>query len=232
LIVHTQRAADELARRFGVPSNRITVIEHGVDRLLAPPPNRSAWLRRELGVDASVPLVLFFGSVSAYKGLDLLIDAFGSILGETSAVLVIAGRCRDVPVRQETEKRLEPLQAIHRARWFDGFVPDNDVPRFFHGADVLVMPYRHIDQSGVLFMALSTGLPVVATDVGSLRDYVPMTGGIVVPPGDVGELARAILRGLDQSAKVNRTEVVATSERFLWRDTLRPLLDVYAKVSR
>ena len=63
----------------------------------------------------------------------------------------------------------QPLPAAQRAKWSEGFVPTEDVWRYFQGADFLVVPYRHIDQSGVVFMALATGLPIVATDVGSLR---------------------------------------------------------------
>jgi glycosyltransferase involved in cell wall biosynthesis len=173
------------------------------------------------------PIVLFFGNVARYKGLDLLVQAFERLTVDTSAVLVIAGRCRDETLRQELQAQVAPLLTVRRAFWFDGFVPEEHVLHYFHGADLLVMPYRHIDQSAVVFMALATGLPVVATDVGSLGDYVPLTGGRMVRPGDPAALAAAIEAMLPHAREIDREHVVRQARRFLWVQTVRPLLTVY-----
>ena len=85
---------------------------------------------------------------------------------------MIAGRCLD----REYAGRIAALIGTNRNRdritWKDDFVPENEVDGYFQVADVLVLPYRHIDQSGVLFQALTHGLPIVATDVGSFAHYV------------------------------------------------------------
>jgi glycosyltransferase involved in cell wall biosynthesis len=218
---------EELEREFGVPPSRIVVMQLGIDRIFPPSTGQRDWLRRRCGLSSRLFIVLFFGNVARYKGLDLLAQAFERIAKDTSAVLVIAGRCRDRTLRQELQAQLTPLLTARRAFWFDGFVPEEQVLHYFHGADLLAMPYRHIDQSAVVFMALATGLPVIATDVGTLRDYVPLTGGRVVEPGDPEALAKGIEAMLPRAREIDREHVVREAERFLWVETVRPLLGEY-----
>ena len=73
------------------------------------------------------------------------------------------------------------------------FIPDDETETYFKAADVLVLPYRHIYQSGVLFLGHSFGLPVLAADVGSLKDdIVEGKTGFVFRPEDPDDLARVI----------------------------------------
>lgn len=227
LVVHTRGMRDELQREFGVPPDRIVVMELGIDRIMPPSAGQRDWLRQQCGLDPSRPIVLFFGNVDRYKGLDLLVLAFERLAVDTGAVLVIAGRCRDATLRLELQAQLAPLLTARRAFWFDGFAPEEHVLHYFHGADLLAMPYRHIDQSAVVFMALATGLPVVAADVGSLSDYVPLTGGRMVRPGDPAALAAAIEAMLPRGREIDREHALRQAQRFLWVQTVRPLLPVY-----
>lgn len=227
LVVHTSRMSDRLQHEFGVPPGRIVVMEHGIDRVVPPSAGQRDWLRHQCGLDPLRPIVLFFGHVVRYKGLDLLVQAFERLPADDGPVLVIAGLCRDARLRQELQGQLGPLVSSRRAFWFDGFVPEEHVLHYFHGADLLAMPYRHIDQSGVLFMAMATGLPVVAADVGSLGDYVPLTGGRVVRPGDPAALAAAIEAMLLRGRNIDREQVVRQAQRFVWADTVRPVFHAY-----
>ncbi len=125
-----------------------------------------------------------------------------------AARLVVAGD----PVRLGRERRgeleswAERLGAVHRF----GYVPFADVGRYFAAADVLVMPYRHISQSGVLYLALSLGVPVVATRVGALPEMLrDGDSALLVPPESPGDLARALIRllgdaGLRAAARPGR----------------------------
>ena len=229
LVVHTARAQRELMDRFGIPKSRIVVMEHGIDHLMPPSPASGHWLREKYGILAEQPIILFFGALAPYKGVDLLIEAFGQMLEDSPAVLVIAGRCRDAGLHARLTALLRPFIDIRRAYWFDGFVAEEDVQKYFHGSDLLVMPYRHIDQSGVIFMAMATGLPVVATDVGSLADYVPLTAGAVVCPGDAAALAQGMESMLARLPQVDRLATVQRAESFLWLNTVRPLVGLYSQ---
>jgi len=227
LVVHTNRMQARLCAEFGVSTNRVLVMEHGIDRLAHRESADPGWLSNTLALPPGRPIVLFFGSVAPYKGLDALVDALLESPGNEAWLLVIAGRCRDPALRRKLTPAIASLVAQGRARWVDGFIPEADVLNYFHGADLLVMPYRAIDQSGVVFMAMSCGLPVVATDVGSLGEVVPLTDGRVVPLGD----PKALLQGIDEAlaaiAGTDRSSRVLRAEQFLWSNTVRSVLPAY-----
>jgi glycosyltransferase involved in cell wall biosynthesis len=214
-----------------VRSEKIVLMEHGIDRVTAPGSLAKAALHTRFRIHESQQIVLFFGHMAHYKGLDLLIEAFKSLPSSTNAVLLVAGYCRNAVLRMQIRTELEPLLSAGRAFWLDGYVPDDEVLPIFQGSDMLVMPYRHIDQSGVVFMAMSTGLPVLATDVGSLAEYAVLTGGRVVPPEDHLALAAAISDMLPAAAAVNRQRVADAARRYLWSNVVRALLPTYANLT-
>lgn len=229
LVVHTIRMSEALQTEFGVPVGKVVVMEHGIDRLAPTPLVRSRWLTQHLVLPAGQKIVLFFGNVSHYKGLDTLVASLVDTPDALDAVLIVAGACLDLEFRAKISPGLNYLVEKGRARWFDGFVPEEQVLDYFHGADVLVMPYRAIDQSGVVFMALATGLPVVATNVGSLAEYVPLTGGQVVEPGDADALLAGLRVVLASSRPEDRSVRVKDASRFLWSHTVVPVLPAYGR---
>jgi glycosyltransferase involved in cell wall biosynthesis len=139
--------------------------------------------------------ILFFGNIAPYKGLEYLIAAFQRIVTRRGDYrLIIAGRPKNC------EKY---WKAIRETISRDGnrgritlkieYVPDGETELYFKAADVLVLPYRQIDQSGVLFLGYSFGLPVVAADLGALReDIIEGKTGLLFRPEDPVDLARAI----------------------------------------
>lgn len=172
IIVHTRHGAELLG---GGP--RVHVIPHGAfDHLTRIPGERP--LPPELaGVEG--PVVLCFGVVRPYKGVDVLLDAFRSVEG---AELWIVGRPLGVDIEASANVRLVPR-----------YVSDSELPAFFRRADLLVLPHRNVDVSGVLFAGLAFGKPMVLSDVGGFRELVEDHGaGVLVPPGDPAALGAAI----------------------------------------
>lgn len=227
LVVHTRRMSAVLQTEFAVPAEKIVVMEHGIDRLMPNSMIEINWLAGHLDLPPGRRVVLFFGNVSHYKGLDILVAALLDTPDAIDAVLVVAGACLNPEFRAKISPGLTYLVGSGRARWVDGFVPEDHVINYFHGADVLVMPYRAIDQSGVLFMALATGLPVVATNVGSLADYVPGTGGMVVERENAGALLVGLQAVIASSDPVKRAARVKDATRFLWSNTVGSVLPAY-----
>ncbi|MEW5967870.1 MAG: glycosyltransferase family 4 protein [Pseudomonadota bacterium] len=228
-MVHTPRMRAALAEDFGIDPERIVVAEHGIDRLLPATPASRAAMRARLKLDESDRLILFFGNLSPYKGADVLIDAFDRIEPTLNARLLIAGRCRSGDLRNALRSRIATSPRRERIEWMEGYIAEADVAPLFHAADVLAMPYRHIDQSGVVFMALATGLRVVASDVGSLRDYIPDGFGRMVPPGDEAALARGIEAVLGDARSAADPTVFAS--RYLWSETVKPMLAAYPRLA-
>ncbi|NRB70558.1 MAG: glycosyltransferase family 4 protein [Xanthomonadales bacterium] len=199
LIAHSRVDQKRLQQEFGVPTERCCVIPHGdygfFSRVEAAEDPRRA--RGALGVEADAPTALFFGYLRHYKGLDLLLDAWPGIQAQQPAArLLIAGD----PVRlsaterQALAERAETLGAICL---FD-YVPFEEVADWFAAADLLVLPYRHISQSGVLYLALALGVPVVATEVGAWPEMLENgVNALLVPPEDEAALTAAVVRALD-----------------------------------
>ena len=94
-------------------------------------------------------------------------------------------------------------------------------------ADAIVLPYRHIDQSGVLFLAMKYGLPVVATRVGSLPDYVPEDAGILIER-PAKELLAAALRDFPiHRQRFDRARIMQRAKSLLWSNTVKAVLPLY-----
>lgn len=196
VIAHSAYDRRRLIEEFAVDPGRVRVIAHGeygFFGLGAEPVEREA-ARRQLGLDPRDEVALFFGYIREYKGLDVLLDAWPAVAeARPGARLVVAGD----PVRLDAARRDALLAAatrvgaIHRF----GYVPFSSVTTYFAAADVLVLPYRHISQSGVLFLALSQGLPVVATRVGALPEVLcDGESGLLVPPESPEALSQALVR--------------------------------------
>ena len=195
LFVHTEKMKTELVREFGVQPARITVIPFGINNAV---PNTSlsrAEARQRLGIREGEKTILFFGNITPYKGLELLVSAFQQIQSRLDHVrLIIAGkpdRFEDYwrMIQEAVHEDVEKGRILLRA----SFIPDSETEVYFKAADVLVLPYRHVYQSGVMFLGYSFGLPALAADVGSLRDeIVEGKTGFVFRPDDADDLARAI----------------------------------------
>jgi D-inositol-3-phosphate glycosyltransferase len=195
IFVHTEKMKQELMQEFGVESARTTVIPFGINNAV---PNTSLTrdqARQRLGLGPDEKTILFFGNITPYKGLEYLVEAFRRRQARGGDYrLIIAGRpynCEQYwnAIREQVAEDVRSGRVLLR----DEFVPDEETEIYFKAADVLVLPYRHIYQSGVLFLGHSFGLPVLAADVGSLKDeIVEGKTGFVFRPEDPADLARAI----------------------------------------
>jgi glycosyltransferase involved in cell wall biosynthesis len=223
LIVHTAKMRQRLIDEFFVDPEKIAIMEHGIDRIATVSAECIAAVRNSLEVKPRQKLVLSFGIVQRYKGIDLLVNAAKS-LGEDTRIH-IAGRCND----SEYQGQLEALIAQHsseaRVTWENQWLSEARVDALLGAADLLVLPYRDIDQSGVLFAAMRHGLPVVAFDVGSFRQYLDSGMGIVVEPENVVALAAAI-QTIDCGPQA-RAKVRELARNYLWSETVKPILEAY-----
>lgn len=147
--------------------------------------------RARLGLDPGGEVVLFFGYVRRYKGLDTLLEAWPAVRARRPATLVVAGDFYEDPVPY----RALATKAGDSVRLREGYQSDEDVEALFRAADVVVLPYRSATQSGVTHVAYALGVPVITTDVGGLAETVrPGETGLVVPPADPAALAEAVVR--------------------------------------
>lgn len=199
LFVHTEKMKQELISEFGVQAARISVIPLGINNFAPQTDLTPAEARRCLGIRADEKAILFFGRITPYKGLEILVEAFQKNLRPANNYrLMIAGRPEETteasywfPIREVLQEEVQKERLLLRAE----HIPDAETELYFKAADVLVLPYRDIYQSGILFLGYSFGLPALAADVGSLRDeMIEGRTGFLFKPEDATDLAKAIER--------------------------------------
>jgi glycosyltransferase involved in cell wall biosynthesis len=197
LFVHTEKMKEELIDEFGAQAGRISVIPLGINNF-APQTNlTSAEAKRRLGIRTDEKAILFFGRITPYKGLEMLVEAFQKGLPSADTYrLMIAGRPEEAteagywfPIREALRADVQKGRVLVRAE----HIPDAETEVYFKAADVLVLPYRDIYQSGILFLGYSFGLPALAANVGSLKEeMVEGRTGFLFQPEDPADLAAAI----------------------------------------
>jgi glycosyltransferase involved in cell wall biosynthesis len=196
IFVHTEKMKLELIEGFDVQPRRITIIRFGINNAVSNTALTPGEAKQRLGIGNAERVILFFGRITPYKGLEYLITTFQQMLARAdSCRLIIAGRpergCEGYwsAIRETIQQDVQSGRVLLRAH----FIPDDELEVYFKAADVLALPYRHIYQSGVLFLSYSFGLPVLAADVGSLKDdIVEGRTGFVFKPEDPVDLARTI----------------------------------------
>lgn len=225
VIVHSEAGARRMHEVIGLPEDRIRVIPHGSFDYLTEMPDEAP-LPAELE-GAEGPVILFFGLLRPYKGIDLLLEAFAGIEG---AELWIVGN----PRMDLTELKARAEKIGGRIRWLPRFVVDEEIPAIMRRADLLVLPYRDGEQSGVLYTGLAFGKPMVVSDVGGLGDVArDHDAARLVEPGDVDGLGSALDELVSdpaaREALANQARIAAAGP-FSWKKIAAKTLDLYREV--
>lgn len=195
VIAHSRTARATLENKLGVDASRIHVVPHGnyVGLLAALPDKQAA--RASLGLHADDLVLLFFGQCKKVKRLDLLIHAVSQARarGAGRLKLLVAGAMADADgpaLAALMQQLLGPGVAQHHAR----YIPNEELPRFFAAADIAVLPYDHIYQSGVVLLATSHRVPVLTSDIDGMVEVVTHgSTGLTFRAGDAGDLADRLL---------------------------------------
>jgi len=196
IFVHTEKMKAELLRDFPAPDSKVIVIPFGINNTLPNTALTAVGARQRLGLGRADKVILFFGNIAPYKGVEYLASAWAEVAPKMSdARLVIAGRLKaqDASYWDDIHQTLVAGDLGRRVLEKIEYIPDEDVEIYFKAADVLILPYTTIFQSGVLFLGYSFGLPVIAADVGSLKeDIIEGETGFVFPPRSATHLAKAL----------------------------------------
>jgi glycosyltransferase involved in cell wall biosynthesis len=236
IFLHTEKMKAELVAGYGVPETKATVIPFGINSTVPDTALTTAEARQRLGLGEPEKTLLFFGNIAPYKGVEFLVDAFIRMAGRAENYrLIIAGRPKGSedywagllakinasPVRDKIILKIE-------------YVPDAETEIYFKAADVLILPYIHVFQSGVLFLGYNFGLPSIAADVGALKEeIVAGETGFVFRPQDSADLAATIekyfaselYRHLDRKRQLIRDYA---NERYSWTKVGEITKRVYA----
>jgi D-inositol-3-phosphate glycosyltransferase len=191
IFVHTEKMKSELVQGFGASPERVVVIPFGMNVAVPDTELTATQAKRRLGIRSDERTILFYGRIVPYKGLECLVEAFHRLAHETNGRLIIAGE----PMIGFESYVGNIRRAIANGGSADRivcrleFIPDDETEVYFKAADVLVLPYRNIFESGVLFLAYRFGLPVIASDVGSFREELTNSGaGLLFEPDNSAAL--------------------------------------------
>ena len=240
LFVHTGQMKQELQDDFQAPAEKISVIPFGINSTVPETALTGDEARARLGLSSTNKTVLFFGNIARYKGLEYLIEAMAQVTKTLpDCRLIIVGRPKGSEAYWAAiERRIEALRLRDKIIERIEYVPDADTEIYFKAADVLVLPYIHVFQSGVLFLGYNFGLPVIASDVGSLKDdIVENKTGLICAPRDPIALADAMKRyfssDLYHALESRRSEIRQLArERYSWAKVASITNDVYATLRR
>ncbi|HKG40129.1 MAG TPA: glycosyltransferase family 4 protein [Conexibacter sp.] len=223
VVVHSEHGAARLRDELGIDPARVHTIPHGAFTHLADLPD-PAPLPPDLAA-VEKPVVLCFGLMRPYKGIDVLLEAWQGI--EDAELWVVGLPKMDIA----------PLRAAAppSVRFVPRFVVDREIPAFFRRADLVVLPYREIDQSGVLFTALAFGKPLLLSAVGGFPEVAATGAAKLVPPGDPAALHTALARLLADPAARERLATAARAAAvgpYAWDAIAAQHLALYRQLAR
>lgn len=187
VITLSDRVAENV--RLLAPNSEVLPLKHPIYQHFGEKLNKQD-ARNKLRIDAEKKLLLFFGLIRPYKGLKDLLECMQFLSADYE--LLIAGECYES--KSEYHYWIQKI-GKNRVHWHDRYIPDNEVNVFFSAADTLVLPYREATQSGVFAIAAHFQLPVVASNVGGLSEFIqPSKNGLLVEPGNRDALKDGLMK--------------------------------------
>jgi glycosyltransferase involved in cell wall biosynthesis len=217
-IVNARNDVNWVHKTYGVPEGRVAYIP------LGPRTTALRWVNRAVPEEPGT--ILFFGAARPHKGLEYLVRAQPIITRQVPhARVLVASRGTDLA------RCLQMIEDSSKFEIHNGFIPGDLASQFFQRASLFALPYLSAASSGILMTAYAFAKPVVATRAGNLPEYVQDgVTGLLVPPGDVEQLADATIRLLSDYALLRRMGVNAArwvNEELSWKNLAMQTLSIY-----
>ncbi|AEA46590.1 glycosyltransferase [Archaeoglobus veneficus] len=188
-VVHSEEDREQISRIYKIPKEKISVIPHGIYDHYEKVDNA----KKRLGINEEF-VILFFGLLRPYKGVKYLLKAFEMLpedMIKKSRLLIVGETWEDresVKIAEESLYR-DKITIVNR------YVPDSEVSLYFSASDLVILPYTRASQSGVAHIAMSFGLPIIATKVGGLKEALSGYAGThFIEPKSAESIARTIER--------------------------------------
>ncbi len=236
IIVHSKFSADRLVKLFDIPLKKIRVISHGNYLFFRTSEMSMQEARRILGINGEKKVIIQFGAMRDYKGIDILLDAFAKVKAKNgSAYLVIVGK----PINLDIEpimQRIRDCDLRNDVLFKAEYIPFDRIAAYFFASDVAVFPYKEIDMSGSLQLAYAFGKPVVCARSGGLPEAVAQgKNGLLVEPNDGAALEAGLLSLLDDPELIRamgEESLRMAKEDFSWKGIALSTAGVYHEFLR
>jgi glycosyltransferase involved in cell wall biosynthesis len=185
--------------------------------------------RTQLGLPQQDKIILFFGYIRKYKGLDLLIQAMANeTIKNLGIQLIIVGEFyEDASTYHDL---VNALRLQNRISFYSNYIPDGEVKNYVCSADFIIQPYKNATQSGVTPLAYHFEKPMLVTNVGGLADTVPhLKTGIVVAP-TAEEIAKGIETLYELGEKHFIPNIIEEKKKYSWSQMTEKFLALYQKL--
>ncbi len=205
VIAHSMYIKRRIIKRFNIPDKRIYVIPHGsFNQFLDYNNINNQQARKKLGIKYENNVILFFGYIKPYKGLDLLLDAFEIIAKKSKRFyLIIAGNAESKKLKEFYLRKISAMSSNKQIIPVLEYIPAHDVAIYFMAADIVALPYQHIYHSGVIHTAYSFSKPVIATDVGDFREVTENGAcGFISKEINAGSYAECMVKSFNDKNKL------------------------------
>ena len=181
-------------------------------------------LKSELGIAEDDQVLLFFGYIRKYKGLEILIKAFPKILEKfPNSYLLIVGEFYDNP--STYLKLIDRLNIEKKVKVINKYIPNEEISKYYKVSDVVILPYLSATQSAILNVTYSFKKPVIATDVGGLAEFVEEgKTGVIIKSNSVDEIVKGYEEYLRIKDEVNFKENIIEYNRKNSFDNLPELI--------
>jgi D-inositol-3-phosphate glycosyltransferase len=206
IIVHSNFVKNILKEKFQFDYSKIAVIPHGnFDVYQSPLHMSQKEARKNLALSDDDNVLLFFGYIRKYKGLDLLLDGFEIAQNDNMNLkLVIAGTPGTKQLENEYKKRVAEISKNGNIKFHSTFIPTDQVAQYFIAADIVMLPYKNIFHSGLMHLAYSFGKPIIATNVGDFSETIEHgKSGFVLASNDAANLSQAIISAFSNKTKLS-----------------------------
>ncbi len=231
IIVHNQFSYDTLMNGIDIKDpEKVTIIKHGgyLDYIVERP--EKEYVRGELGLEKDGKYILFFGQIKKVKGLDVLLEALSMVPDDIK--LIIAGKPWKADFSAYNQL-IEKYKLQNRVVKMIHFIEDEEREKLFFAADVNVLPYRIIYQSGVLLMAMSHGLPVIASDLPPNKEIIIHNeNGMLFESENAKDLAEQIIQYFENDSlrrllAENSTQTIV--DHYSWDDIANNYIKIIKK---
>jgi glycosyltransferase involved in cell wall biosynthesis len=225
VVAHSEHGARRLREEVGLEPERVRVIPHGAFDYLTRLPEEKPLPEELQGAEG--PVILSFGLLRPYKGLENLLDAFAR-LGPGAELWIVGNPRMSVEPLRERATR-----APGRVRFVTRFVDDAEIPAIFRAADLVVLPYLDAEHSGVLYTGLAFGKPLLLSAVGGFPEIAATGAARLVEPGDPEALAGALEQLVgDGEARTRLASAAAAAAAgpFSWGEAARRTLALYEEL--
>ena len=236
LIVHSDSNKRELAKQIKLNDEKIKVMPHGdFDNYIPDKILSKSEARNIFGLSEQQNVVLFFGAIKEYKGLDILSNSIPlASMKINNLALIVAGEAGDADTREIVSKCQEILSNMTtkvNVIFHDKFIPVTEVAKYFIASDIVVLPYRRVTHSGIPHLAYAFGKPIIASNVGDFGEIiVEGKSGFLLSTNTSEYLSEKIIKAFSDKSKLEAMGDYIRDiyeKKYTWKDSAEALIPVY-----